>query len=182
MNSENKTYECNLFWLECTCLSPVKQDAWRDGKTMRALASSTAFLRRKIWSSFKPLAYHRQSSALFRTCLKHFPSLIRRIADVWWKDVWDFQVFSQTFFELRFSLGDEGKEGDNLTSQTWPGSPRCPSPRHPPLPDNFCAPRPPPPNQQDEGFPLEFLLEGPQTELRTLSQNCEQTLQKLRTN
>ena len=48
---------------------------------------------------------------------------------------------------------------------------------------NFCALlTPPPPNQQDEGFPLEFLLERPQTELRTLSQNCEQTLQKLRTN
>ena len=30
---------------------------------------------------------------------------------------------------------------------------------------------PPPPNQQNEGFPLEFLLNGPQTELRTLSQN-----------
>ena len=29
---------------------------------------------------------------------------------------------------------------------------------------------------------LEFLLEGPQTKLRTLSQNCELTLQKLRTN
>ena len=40
----------------------------------------------------------------------------------------------------------------------------------------------PAPNQQNEGFPLEFLLEGPQTELRTLSQNCEQTLKKLRTN
>ena len=40
----------------------------------------------------------------------------------------------------------------------------------------------PPPNQQNDGFPLEFLLKGPQTELRTLSQNCEQALQKLRTN
>ena len=47
---------------------------------------------------------------------------------------------------------------------------------------NFCAPWPPPPNQQNDGFPLEFLLKGPQTELQTLSQNCEQTLQKLRTN
>ena len=46
----------------------------------------------------------------------------------------------------------------------------------------FVPINPPPPNQQNEGFPLEFLLEGPQTELRTLSQNCEQTLQKLRTN
>ena len=41
---------------------------------------------------------------------------------------------------------------------------------------------PPPPNQRRDGFPLDFLLKGPQTELRTLSQNCEQTLQKLRTN
>ena len=47
---------------------------------------------------------------------------------------------------------------------------------------NFCAPYPPPPNQQSDRFPLEFLFEGPQTELRTLGQNCEQTLQKLRTN
>ena len=46
----------------------------------------------------------------------------------------------------------------------------------------FAPLNPPPPNQQSAGFPLEFLLEGPQTELRTLSQNCEQTLQKLRTN
>ena len=38
------------------------------------------------------------------------------------------------------------------------------------------------PNQQSDGLPLDFLLKGPQTELRTLSQNCEQTLQKLRTN
>ena len=52
---------------------------------------------------------------------------------------------------------------------------------------NFCSQflcplTPPPPNQQNDGFPLEFLSKGPQTELRTLSQNCEQTLQKLRTN
>ena len=40
----------------------------------------------------------------------------------------------------------------------------------------------PPHNQQIDGFPLEFLFKEPQTELRTLSQNCEQTLQKLRTN
>ena len=37
---------------------------------------------------------------------------------------------------------------------------------------------PPPPNQQNDRFPLEFLLKGPQTELRTLSKNCEKTLQK----
>ena len=41
---------------------------------------------------------------------------------------------------------------------------------------------PPPPNQQNEGFPLEFLLKEPQTKLRTLSQNCEQNLRNLRTN
>ena len=40
---------------------------------------------------------------------------------------------------------------------------------------------PPPPNQQSDGFPLEFLLKGPETELRTLCQNCVQTLQKMRT-
>ena len=41
---------------------------------------------------------------------------------------------------------------------------------------NFLCPlTPPPPNQQSDGFPLEFLVKGPQTELRTLSQ-------KLRTN
>ena len=46
----------------------------------------------------------------------------------------------------------------------------------------FVPFNPPPPNQRDDGFPLEFLLKGPQTELRTLRQNCEQTLQNLRTN
>ena len=34
-------------------------------------------------------------------------------------------------FELRFSLGKEGEDGKNLNSQTWPGTPRRPSPRHP---------------------------------------------------
>ena len=46
----------------------------------------------------------------------------------------------------------------------------------------FLCPFPPPPNQQNDGFPLEFLLKGPQTELRTLSKFCEQTLEELRTN
>ena len=46
------------------------------------------------------------------------------VADVWYKDVWDFQTFSQTFFEVRFSLANEGKdEGKNPSSQTWPGGP-----------------------------------------------------------
>ena len=40
----------------------------------------------------------------------------------------------------------------------------------------------PSPNQQSDGFPLEFLWKGPQRELRTLSQTCEQTLQKKWTN
>ena len=66
--------------------------------------------------------------------------------------------------------------------------PKLPLPhrKRPVCSQNFCsqfAPlNHPPPNQQNDGFPLEFLLKGPQTELRTLSQNCEQTLQKLRTN
>ena len=47
----------------------------------------------------------------------------QKAADVWKKDVWHFQVFSQTFFELRFSLGNKGKDGKNLNSQTWPGTP-----------------------------------------------------------
>ena len=55
----------------------------------------------------------------------------QKAADVWKKDVWDFQAFSRTFLELRFSLGDEGKDGKNLNSQTWPGTPRPPSSRHP---------------------------------------------------
>ena len=51
------------------------------------------------------------------------------------------------------------------------------------LPQFLYPLTPPPPNQPSDEFPLEFLrlLEGPQTELRTLSRNCEQTLQRLRT-
>ena len=52
----------------------------------------------------------------------------QKAADVWKKDVWELQVCSQTFIELRFSLGNEGKDGKNLDSQTWPGSPRHPRP------------------------------------------------------
>ena len=45
---------------------------------------------------------------------------------------------SQTFLELRFSVGNEGKDRKNLNSQTWPGTP---SPRHPRPPDyNDSAP------------------------------------------
>ena len=51
------------------------------------------------------------------------------------KDVWDFQAASQTFIELRFSLGNEGKDSKNLNSQIWPGTPRRPAPRHPRPPD-----------------------------------------------
>ena len=47
---------------------------------------------------------------------------------------------------------------------------------------NFCAPCPPPPNQQSGGIPLDFLLKGPQAELRTLSQNCEQNPPKFANN
>ena len=74
-----------------------------------------------------------------RTAIVSKPSLILRetlcesqkAADVWKTDVWDFQAFSQTFLELRFSLGNEGKDSTYLNSQTWPGTPRRPSPRHP---------------------------------------------------
>ena len=38
----------------------------------------------------------------------------QKAAGVWKKDVWDFQAFSQTFFDVRFSLGNEGK-----TARTW---------------------------------------------------------------
>ena len=62
-------------------------------------------------------------------------SFAQKAADVWKKDVWDFQAFSQTFLELRFSLENEGKDGKNLNSQTWPGTPRRPSSRHPRPPD-----------------------------------------------
>ena len=41
----------------------------------------------------------------------------QKAADVWKKDVWDFQVLSQTFLELQFSQGKEGKDGKNLNSQ-----------------------------------------------------------------
>ena len=40
-------------------------------------------------------------------------------------------------------------------------------PLNPPLPTS---------KKQNDGFPLEFLSKGPQTELRILRQNCEQTL------
>ena len=45
----------------------------------------------------------------------------------------NFQVHSQTFFELRFSLEHGWEEGKTLRSQTWPGNPhpRRPSSRHP---------------------------------------------------
>ena len=43
--------------------------------------------------------------------------------------------FPRHVFELRFSLANEGKDGKNLSSQTWPRSPRRPSPRHPRPPD-----------------------------------------------
>ena len=55
-------------------------------------------------------------------------SLDQKAADVWKKDVWNFQAFSQTLLELQFSLGNEGKDGKNLNSQTWPGTPRHPRP------------------------------------------------------
>ena len=43
----------------------------------------------------------------------------QKAADVWKKDVWDFQVLSQTFIELRFALGNEGKDEPELPDLTW---------------------------------------------------------------
>ena len=43
---------------------------------------------------------------------------VQKAADDWKKDVWDFQAFSQTFLNCRLSLGNEGKDGKNLNSQT----------------------------------------------------------------
>ena len=54
-------------------------------------------------------------------------------------NVWDFQALSQTFSRLRFSLEIEGKDGKNLNSQTWPGTPRRPSPRHPRPPESASS-------------------------------------------
>ena len=68
---------------------------------------------------------------LFGKTFLFFSACYQKAADVCQKDVWDFQVCSQTFFELRFSLGNAGKDGKNLNSQTWPGTPRRPSSRHP---------------------------------------------------
>ena len=56
----------------------------------------------------------------------------QRADDVWKKDVWG--AFPD-IFRTAISLGNEGKDGKNLSSQTWPGSPRRPSPRHPRPPD-----------------------------------------------
>ena len=57
--------------------------------------------------------------------------MVRKTADVWKKDVWDIHALSQMFRELRFFLGNEGNDGKNLSSQTWPGSPTRPPCRHP---------------------------------------------------
>ena len=142
------------------------------------------------------------------------------VADVWEKDIWEFQAKSgRSCFCLLF-LNFLGKFAVQKMSGRTPGGPRHPSSRHPQASDTLCLRtsqrfgslsvnsqsdpqscyvfrerqfvhkifvhnfRPPyPPSQPaNDGFPHEFLLEGPQTELRTLSQNCEQTLQKLRTN
>ena len=42
-----------------------------------------------------------------------------------------FRVSGVLGGQLRFSLGNEGKDGKDLRSQTRRGSPRRPAPRHP---------------------------------------------------
>ena len=86
-----------------------------------------------VWEQAKEPA--SQCARVCQNCaLANYP---QQTADVWKKDVWDFQAFSQTFLELRFSLGNEGKDGKNLNSQTWPGTPRRHSARHPRPPDTL---------------------------------------------
>ena len=55
-------------------------------------------------------------------------------------------VFPDIFW-IANKLGNEGKDGKNLNSQTWPGSPRRPSPRHPQPPDTTF--------NHNEGIPLQ---------------------------
>ena len=107
-----------------------------------------------------------------------------------------FLRFSSFFFAfLRFSWRTrQGQHNCNLLQTgNFTSILSAPTPCHLPILGNaslftkflftiFVPLNPPPPNQQNDGFPLELLLKEPQTELRTLSQNCEQTLQKLRTN
>ena len=50
--------------------------------------------------------------------LENAEALCQKAANVWKKDVWEFQALSQTFLELRFSLGNEGV-GKNLTSANF---------------------------------------------------------------
>ena len=86
--------------------------------------------------------------SLFRSLQKKSPRRPGKVKNIWVfsgicfqkaADVWNFQARSQTFLVLRFSLGIEGKDGKHLSSQTWPGSPRHPSPRHLRPPDS-CRP------------------------------------------
>ena len=80
----------------------------------------------------------------------------QKAADVWKKNVWDFQSLSQTFLELRFSLGNKGEDGKNLNSQTWPATPRRPSPKHPRPPEKLLNPpsQTPPQGTPDPGNSL----------------------------
>ena len=82
----------------------------------------------------------------------------QKATDVCKKDVWDFQASFQTSLEVRFSQGNEGGNGKNVSSQTWPESPRRPSPRHPRPPDHNS----PPPHSKFHRFECEFsFLENP---------------------
>ena len=82
-------------------------------------------------------------------------------------------LFQNEFFVSRnFCVGDNSEAGKRQFV-------------HKIFTHNFGAPLPPlSPNQQSDGFPLEFVLEepGPQTDSQTLNQNCEETLLKLQTN
>ena len=103
---------------------------------LMAMLSKSSSATSAPWSAHEihlPLPVPCWPRLLQKNSLKPF----QKAADVWKKDVWDFQWLSQTFFELRFSLGKAGKDSKNLSSQTWPGSPRRLSPRHSRPPDLF---------------------------------------------
>ena len=130
---------------------------------------------------FGPVARNGKRNARFKITRKDSQGTAKLPADIGSR--------GQSLFSLGFEGGEQTFQGRNKLfnpdSFTVEGPPphlgnaslftKC-------LFTIFAPLNPPLSNQQSDGSPLEFLLKGPQTELRTLSQNCEQTLAKLRTN
>ena len=63
---------------------------------------------------------------------------IRKVADVWEKDVWELQAKSGSSGSCRLFLHFLGKIADQKMSGRTPGSPRHPSSRHP-RPSEVCT-------------------------------------------